>query len=121
MSGCAPCLRSASAHGQQNPLRWIKGRASSGLGHFDPIRAHGEYRLVIGAAGFAAGWLPLQAAKSGITWSVRLSLPMMVVRTVRMPKVDFLDDSQSSRGRTTLARDRPLHPRAQAIAEKRRR
>jgi hypothetical protein len=30
----------------------------------------------------------------------------MVVRTVRMPKVDFL--SQSSRRRSTLARDRPL-------------
>jgi hypothetical protein len=47
-------------------LRWIKGRASSELGHFDPIRAHGEYRSIIGAAGFAAGWLPVQAAKPGI-------------------------------------------------------
>jgi hypothetical protein len=60
-----PCLRSASAYGGQNPLRWINGRASSELGHFDPIRAYGEYRSIISAA----GWLPVQAAKPGINLS----------------------------------------------------
>ena len=38
--------RSASAHSGQSPLRWIKGQASSELGHFDPIR--GPWWISIG-------------------------------------------------------------------------
>jgi hypothetical protein len=47
-------------------LEMDQGSGFQRIGAFRPIRAHGEYRSIIGAAGFAAGWLPVQAAKPGI-------------------------------------------------------